>query len=93
MKKLSTALLCTVLALACGCSAEQKEDPAAEGKFLRFVRRVSPGTQITPELILPMIHELEKEGYTLKGDMFLFLVMGNATYQTQDLSSFEFEVE
>lgn len=37
MKKLSTALLCTVLALACGCSAEQKEEPAAEGKF-------TPGT-------------------------------------------------
>ena len=37
MKKYSTLLLCGVLALAGGCSAEKKEEPAAEGKF-------TPGT-------------------------------------------------
>ena len=63
-----------------------------EGRFMRFVRRVPPGSSIQPELILPMVHQLEEEGYSLKGDVFIFLVMGDAEFMKQDLSSFEFEI-
>lgn len=59
---------------------------------MRFVRKVAPGSPINPELILPMVHQLEKEGYAVTGDAFTFLVMGDAGFQRQDLTSFEFVI-
>ncbi len=39
-----------------------------------------------------MVHQLEEEGYSLKEDVFIFLVMGDAEFMKHDLSSFEFEI-
>ena len=63
-----------------------------EGTFMRFVRKVSPGERINPEMILPMAKQVNEEGYSLKGDIFIFLVMGDAEFMKHDLSSFEFEI-
>ena len=64
-----------------------------EGEFFLFVRYDEPNEMICRKTIEPMLEIIEKEGYEVTGDVFAFLVMGDAQENKKDLTCFEFEVK
>ena len=66
--------------------------PYDAGEFFLFVQYDEPSEIISRKTIEPMLQTIEKEGYEVCGDVFAFLVMGDAQQCKKDLTCFEFEV-